>query len=405
MEYKKEYKKYLISSVLDTANNKITSHSFITAFAIYLGLSDYAIGIYAVLDTITNVIQIFAAPLFSKIGQSKLVVLTNYTIYRLSSICFAFIPFITNNIGIRTLLFFIFASIYAITGELGYITFVNWRMTLVKKEDRTKFASTRNIYKNTVVIVFSLLMGIILDKFTANGYELYGFMILFITIFLIAFIDIFIRINTYKPIVEDKKVTIKETMIKPANDKSFRKVLVIGGLNRFANGIGLMFLNVFLLRYLNIGYIYYSILNILVNFSEALFSKFWAIKSQNRKWNDVLSPMCIIYILAFLLLFTLNNTILIFCLPIIYILLGFGNSAYEMFDHIAIYEHSKEDYKTSYVTFERFVEGLVTALLPIVSYAIFPENSISIKLTFILAIIVYLVLFIYIQINKKNKDT
>mgnify|MGYP006983012143 CR=1 FL=1 len=53
----------------------------------------------------------------------------------------------TDDIGIRTFLFFIFASIYAITGELGYITFVNWRMTLVKKEDRTKFASTRNIRK------------------------------------------------------------------------------------------------------------------------------------------------------------------------------------------------------------------------------------------------------------------
>ena len=71
MNYKKEYKKYLTSSVLDTANNKITSHSFITAFAVYLGLSNFAIGIYAVLDTITNIIQIFAAPLFSKIGQSK----------------------------------------------------------------------------------------------------------------------------------------------------------------------------------------------------------------------------------------------------------------------------------------------------------------------------------------------
>ena len=71
MNYKKEYKKYLTSSVLDTANNKITSHSFITAFAVYLGLSNFAIGIYAVLDTITNIIQIFAAPLFSKIGQSR----------------------------------------------------------------------------------------------------------------------------------------------------------------------------------------------------------------------------------------------------------------------------------------------------------------------------------------------
>ena len=71
MNYKKEYKKYLTSSVLDNANNKIASTSFISAFAVYLGLSDFAIGIYAVLDTITNVLQIFAAPLFSRIGQSK----------------------------------------------------------------------------------------------------------------------------------------------------------------------------------------------------------------------------------------------------------------------------------------------------------------------------------------------
>ena len=106
MNYKKEYKKYLTSSILDTANNKIASSSLITAFAVYLGLSDLAIGIYAVLDTITNMLQIFAAPLFSKIGQSKIVVLSNYTIYRLASVGFAFIPFISDNITIRTIFFF-----------------------------------------------------------------------------------------------------------------------------------------------------------------------------------------------------------------------------------------------------------------------------------------------------------
>ena len=401
MNYKREYKKYLISSVLDTANNKIASNSFITAFAVYLGLSNFAIGIYSVLDTITNIIQVFAAPLFSRIGQSKLVVLTNYTIYRVSSICFAFIPFITNNIEIRTILFFIFASIYAITGELGYITFVNWRMTLIQKQDRTNFAATRNIYKNTLVMGFSLIMGIILNKFTANGYELYGFIILFTIVSIIAIIDISIRINTYNPVIEDKKITVKETIVKPASDKSFRKVLAIGGIKIFAYGIGIMYLNVFLLRYLKIDYIYYSILNILINFSEALFSKFWAAKSKDRKWDKVLVPMSFIYILAFAMLFILNNNILIFCLPIIYILLGLGNSAYEMFDHIAICEHSKEDYKTSYVTFERFIEGLVTAMLPVISYLIFPENPNSIKITFLLSVIGYSVLMIYVHIRKQ----
>lgn len=398
--YKKEYKKYLISSVLDTANNKIASNSFITAFAVYLGLSNFAIGIYAVLDTMTNIIQIFAAPLFSKIGQSKAVVLANYTLYRLSSVCFAFIPFISSDISIRTILFFVFAIIYAITGELGYITFVNWRMTLIKKEDRTRFASTRNVYKNTLVMAFSLIMGLVLDKFTASGYELYGFMILFIIVFVIAFIDIFIRINTYKPLMEEKKISVREAVIKPATDKEFRKILVVGGINRFANGMGMMYLNIFLLRYLNIDYFYYSILNILVNFSDAIFSNYWAKKSTNRNWVNVLSPMCLIYIFAFSLLFFLNNSIIIYLLPVIYMLIGFGNSAYEIFDHIAIYEHSKAEYKTSYVTFERFVEGIVTTILPIISYTIFPESSNTIKVTFLISIIAYLIFYLYVKVRK-----
>ena len=404
MNYKKEYKKYLTSSVLDTANNKIASTSFITAFAVYLGLSDLAIGIYAVLDTITNIIQIFAAPIFSKIGQSKFVVLTNYTIYRLASVCFAFIPFISDSINVRTIYFFIFASIYAITGELGYITFVNWRMTLVKKEDRTKFAATRNIMKNTLVMAFSLVMGVLLDKFTAKGYELYGFLILFGIVFLIAFIDIAIRINTYKPQIENKQIGIKESVSRPAKDKSFRKILIITGINRFAFGIGMMYLNVYLLRYVQINYIYYSILNIIINLSDAIFSNFWAKRAENRDWKKVLIPMGVIYMTAFALLFVLKNQILIYMLPVVYVLIGCANSAYEIYDHIAIYEGSKENYQTSYVTFERFIEGIVTAIIPILSYTIFAENNNAIKTTFFIAIVVYLILIIYVKLKKNKKE-
>ena len=62
-----------------------------------------------------------------------------------------------------------------------------------------------------------------------------------------------------------EKISIKDNIIIPAKDPKFRSVLITGGLNRFAYGIGTMYLNVFLPRYLNIGYLYYSILNILVN--------------------------------------------------------------------------------------------------------------------------------------------
>lgn len=399
MNYKREYKKYLISSVLDTASNRIASASFISAFAIYLGLSDFALGIYAVLDTITNIIQIFAAPLFYKIGQSKKVVLTNYSIYRISLVSMAFIPFLSSDINIRTILFFIFATIYAITGEMGYITFVNWRMTLIKKEDRPTFAAKRNFLKNTVILVFSLIMGVILDRCTTAGYELYGFMILFAIVFVIAFIDISIRIKTYKPNVIQEKISLKDNVIIPAKDKEFRSVLITGGLNRFAYGIGTMYLNVFLLRYLNVGYLYYSVLNILVNLSEAFSSKYWGGKSKERNWKKIILPMCIIFIIVFAMLLLFNNQQLLYLLPFIYILIGFGNASYEMYDHIAIYETAKDKLQTSYVTFERFIEGIVTMILPLLSYTIFKENNNAIKVTFLIAILSYIILFIYYKLN------
>lgn len=402
MNYKKEYKKYLTSSVLDTANNRIASASFISAFAIYLGLSDLALGIYAVLDTMTNVIQVFAAPLFYKIGQSKKVVLTNYSIYRISSVAMAFIPFLSSNINIRTILFFILATIYAITGEMGYITFVNWRMTLIKKEDRPIFAAKRNFLKNTVVLAFSLIMGVILDRFTKSGYELYGFMILFAIVFIIAAIDIAIRIKTYKPDVIQEEISIKDNVMIPAKDKKFRSVLITGGLNRFAFGIGTMYLNVFLLRYLNISYLYYSILNILVNLSEAFSSKYWANKSKKRNWTKIILPMCIIFIIVFTMLLLFNDQQLLYLLPFIYILIGFGNASYEMYDHIAIYETAKDKLQTSYVTFERFIEGIVTMILPLLSYTIFKESDNAIKVTFVIAIVGYIILFIYYK-SKSNK--
>lgn len=397
MNYNKEYKKYLTSAILDNANNKIASTTLMTAFAIYLGISDFWIGLYVLLDTITNIIQIFAAPLFSKIGQSKKVVLINYSIYRIASVSFAFIPFISQDTNIRTILFFIPAIIYAITGELGYITFVNWRMTLLKKEDRGKFSATKNAFKNTIVVLFSFLMGTLLDYFKVNGNELLGFIILFFIVFIIATIDIILRICTFKPNIKQEKINLKESISLPAKDKSYRKILLFCGLYRFAIGIGTVYLNVYILRYLNVSYLYYSILNMIVALSEALFGLYWSKKINDRNWKKIIIRMSILYIISFICLSIFKDNILIYLLPIIYLLIGCGNSAYDLYDNIAIYECALNGYETSYVTFERFIEGIITALIPIFTSTILSNNGeISIKFTFIIALIFFIIIFIFV---------
>ena len=403
--YKKEYRKYLTAATLDNANNKIAGHSLLVAFAVYLGISDFWIGIYTVLDTITNMIQIIAAPLFSRIGQSKKVVLTNYSIYRISSVLPAIIPFLTQDITVRTILFFICATIYAITGELGYITFINWRMSLLKKEDRAKFAATKNMLKNTIVVAFSFGMGIVLDQFTKQGNELWGFIILFVIITIVAFLDITIRAFTINPNIEEPVVTIKETVRMPETDKKFRPILLIGGVYRLAIGIGTMYLNLYLLRYLNINYFYYAILNLILYLSEASGGILWSkIYQKKKSWKRVIFPMSILYGIIFLLLTITNHNIILYIVPIIYILLGTANSAYDLFDNIAIYENSKVGYQTSYVTFEKFIEGIITTVIPVLSLTLLTEKGgiSNIKLTFLIATFLFIILFfIYQKQNKK----
>ena len=188
----------------------------------------------------------------------------------------------------------------------------------------------------------------------------------------------------------------------PAKDKQFRKILMVCGLNRFAYGMGTMYLNVFVLRYLHVNYLYYGILNILINLASAISSNFWKKQAKDRKWKKVILPMCLACVIAFGILFYFENAILMYLLPIVYILIGIYDSAYDMYDHTAIYESAKEDYQTSYVTFERFVEGIVTAILPILSYTIFKESSNAIKTTFGIAIITYIILFIFYSIREKK---
>ena len=203
--------------------------------------------------------------------------------------------------------------------------------------------------------------------------------------------------------IEKKPAKVIDTIKMPAQDKKFRKVLVTCGLNRFAYGIGTMYLNVFVLRYLNISYLYYGILNIIINLSSAIFSNFWKNRAKNREWRKVILPICIISIIAFGTLLYFENSILIYLLPIVYILIGIYDSAYDIFDHTAIYESTKENYQTAYVTFERFIEGIVTAILPILSYTIFKESSNAIKITFGLAIVAYIILFLYFKNTTKKE--
>ena len=406
MNYKTNYKRYLTAATLDNTANKIMSSTFIVGYAIYLGLSDRIIGLYVVSKSIMCLIQILAASIFSKIGQSKKVTLGIYTLYRFFGSFPILIPFIAQDIGIRTLMFIISIFFYEIFGQIGYTPLVNWRMSILKEEDRAKFYATKNLIQNTLVMAVSLGAGILLDKYTQSGNEFKGFTILFSIIVAINIIDIYLRAKTYKPEIKENKVNIKETLKEPLKDKKFRKILVFTALYTLSLNIGIQYLSLFQLKYLGISYTYASVLNVIMALINASFGIVWAKVYNKKGWKYLIIPMLVTYILMFVLLSN-TNTKNIFILLIAFVLYGIGESAYGLFDHNVIYETAQEKYKTVYLSVNKTVCGVISILVPIITSNIMgDENNVNnIRIVFGISIILFIFTMLYYRFKMiKNKN-
>lgn len=84
-------------------------------------------------------------------------------------------------------------------------------------------------------------------------------------------------------------------------------------------------------------------------------------------------------------------------------MLGCASSAYNIFDNIAIYESAKDGYHTSYVTFERFVEGIVVAFIPLLTLFISEDTFWGIKTTFLIGVVSFALLLFTLIITHKKK--
>lgn len=404
-QYKNNYKKYLTAATLDNAANKIMSSTFVVGYAMYLGLSDRIIGLYVSSKSIMCFVQILSASIFSKIGQSKKVTLTLYSLYRFFGAMPILIPFISNDIVIRSILFMISILFYEIFGQIGYTPLVNWRMSILKVSDRSKFYATKNIIQNTLVMAVSFGAGVLLDQYTKYGNEFKGFVILFFIIVIINIIDIYLRANTYKPAIDEKDVNVKETIKEPLKDTKFRKILIFTALYTLSLNIGIQYLSLFELKYLGISYTYASILNVILSIVNASFGLLWAKRYNKRGWKSIIIPMLLSYILMFILLSNITVDIK-FILPLVFVLYGIGESAYGLFDHNVIYEVAQDKYKTVYLSVNRTICGVISILVPLITSFIMTDenNTRNIKVIFLISIVLFAITTIYYKLKLSNSD-
>ena len=402
LNYKKNVKKFITSSVLDNIANAIITSSFMVAYGLYIGMNDWMIGILVNLSEISAFFQLFTALLFQKIGESKKSVISIYSLYRIFGYLPILIPFILKDSFGRGVLLLIFMGLSNTFGALAYAPLVNWQMTLVKTEDRGKIEGKKSFIVNILSMVIVFLFGIILDKFTNIGLQYYGFLIMFSVVIVLFSIDIFIRLFTYKPGVKASNTHIKlmDILVIPLKDTNFRKILLYMCVAKMGISLGLQYLSLYQIKYLEINYTFASILSAILSISTAVAYIYIGNRLKDVKWKKILIISYIFLILNYIILVLINKNCS-YLLILTSAFYGISMAGIGLFKSVAVYNSSPEDNKIMYVSMYSAISGMMTIIASFVGKYLIENLTFvnPIIFTFLLAIALISIAIIYIYKN------
>jgi uncharacterized integral membrane protein len=405
--YKSNYRKLFGSVLCDNTGNALQGGAILVAFALFLGLDEYQIGIFLALKVAFYCVAILSASVFARIGQSKKSILTVHFLYRLSLYLTLFIPFITQDTTMRFAMFVTLLSLQTIFAHINYSPIVNWRMQVLKKDDAKKFFAQKNFLVEIFAIGIYFITSALLDKYTGTNFIYWVFFGYFSIIMFLFAVELFLRICLYKPPVTEKsKITTIQVFTLPIKNRQSRSAIIFATITYFAVDIGMLFMAIYQIKYLGYSFVFIAILLCFSKLSSAFGGMLWnrvACKKQDYKLALVSS--CILIFISFVCL-ALIGGMSIYIMALLFVMFGIGGSGIELYRTNAIYESAPDGMKVATLSCSKFWHGIVGIIIAIISIIFVKENNneITIRIFFAVASVGMLVCLLYLTFTSKKTN-
>lgn len=264
----------------------LTSGAYLAGFGTLMGIDIKHLGLISSLPTLAGIVQLISPMVFEKIKDRKRVISIMSLIHRLLLVSYVFIPLITEDIKIRTILLALIYGISHIIGLFILPAFSKWQVDLVPQHMRGNYFARKDAVSLLFNIIVTLILGKVLDMFKFKGEEYKGFLFIGFVILILALADFLLVKSTYEAPSETKeeKIKFKDTLWLPFKDKNFSKVMILVIFWNLAVQMGLSFFSIYQVNNLKLDYTYLMIIGFIQNLSRMLFSKYWGRLADNKSW-------------------------------------------------------------------------------------------------------------------------
>lgn len=308
-----------------------TSGTFLVAFAVVLGASNFQLGLLAALPTMTNIFQLLSIWMVTHFRSRKAVTVVCTIIARIPLILIALLPFVLpRTAGIQLLIGLL--AVHYLFGSFVGPSWNSWMKDLVPEKMLGKYFAHRNRVMQALNVVLSIALsfGIEHIKKVNPLAEIPVYRILFIIGGIAGLLGAIALMRTHEPPAQYVKRNILKQAMEALKNKNFVRFVRFNALWVFANNLAMPFLSVYMLKTMHLPLPYIIGLTMLMQFSSLLFVKLWGRLSDvfsNKTIMHVCAPLFILSLFGWIFVgLTHTQAITVLLLAMLHMLMGASSS-------------------------------------------------------------------------------
>ena len=264
---------YILEAAFEYFISLLVSGAYLAKLTTTLGLSDSMTGILSSLTALGCSLQILAVFFWGRKRVKRSVTV----LHSLNQLCFTLlyvVPFINITKAAKIAVFVVLLLIGRVLNNLVQSPKINWFMSLVDDRKRGRFTANKEIISLIGGMVFSFIMGNVMDRFEENGNATGAFIICGITIFVLTLLhSATLFLSREKEPPSANALSQKALLSELVRDTSFIKIILVSVLWNIAHCVTTPFLGVYQIKELGFSMVYVSILSAAYSICRALFSR------------------------------------------------------------------------------------------------------------------------------------
>ncbi len=348
-------KKFIYFDTVYTSIKEGINSNFILPYAIALKApNDFIAIISATPGLVGSFFQLFASDLLNIIKSRRKVIFFTAFIDALLWIPILLLPFLWGNNYVLLLNFLIIQSISRAILNPFYNSLLG---DIIPNEKRGIIFSRINQVSGMLSLFSSLIAGFVLSVFK-NINPFFGFSIIFFVAFFSRLISAFIKNRFYEP--ELKQVQKGESLFHFSlniRKSNFGQFVMYSSWMKFAVGISAPFFTVYMLKYLNMDFLTYSLINGAAIISSFIVLNKWGknIDQKGSRWMLGISGLLVPIVPIFWIFF--KQSVILF---IIELFSGAVWAAYNLSTSNFVLDSTKREDRLLMLSYFNFFIGVAT---------------------------------------------